>query len=163
MAVTFSPGIMSFGRNAANAAKAVGGAFVTTGTKLFGVSAQGGGAVGSAAGTAARMGGSALDLSARGAGWLFKPITFVASRFPVLTSIGTVGAAGMMVRNHYAHKREDAVARADAQQQIRYMASTSPDEYALMMERMRGSAPAQPGFAAAEQARRDAAAQTQKG
>jgi len=156
---TFTPGVAKLGNVTKDIVVGVVRDFKALGGKVFRITAPAPGAVANGAAT----GASYLDKAAGGLAFALTPVRGFVNRFKVPTALAVTGGAAWMVKNHYDKKHDAALAQMQAQQQLSYMASTNPEEYALMMERMRGSQPGQPGqFQAAIEAERAAAAQATK-
>lgn len=143
--VTFSPGIRNFVSQSKGTASAIGGALRTTGQKFFGFTQQTGGVAGSAVGGATRLGTSLLDKTFNAFGNALRPLKWTANKFPVMTTGAVVLGGAAVMKGHYDRKRDNAMAQMQAREQASYMATTNPEEYALMQERMRGSMPGQQG------------------
>jgi hypothetical protein len=161
--VELTKGAKSFKTDVANFAGAFGNMFKTAGAKVFGITTQAGGMANSTVGNAARTGGSLLDKALATAGKGLRPATWAMNKMPVIGAGVAIATGALAVRGHYNKKREQAANEFQARQQLSHMAVTSPHEYALMMERMRGSNPKDaPGFVQTEMKRRDDMAQAGK-
>lgn len=110
-----------------------------------------------------RFGGSLMGGTASALGGIMNKTAFVFEKFPKTMFLGTVLTGGLIIRNHYRGKHEASAAETQARQQMSYMATTNPREFALMNERMRGSVQGEnDGHAAAVLQEREAASQQVK-
>lgn len=94
---------------------------------------------GGGATTVGRFGGSLVGGSASVLGGMMNKTAFLFEKMPKTMFLGTVLTGGLMVRNHYRNKNEASEAEVQAQKMVAQMQYTSPRDYALMQERMRGT------------------------
>ena len=145
----------------AGTATAAGKAVMTTGKSLV---SGGGGLAGGVAGAANSVGGSAL-------GWVTLPFTMIKGAFvkmPVLMTVGT-GVTALYMLSGRSKRVAEQRARAaalqqqaqalQAQQQISYMNTVTPQETRAMTDKLEAKGAAAGGFAEAELAARASKAQ----